>query len=389
MDKGKKQDILYISSVPVTLLYSGATFMYRLFQGYEQRLLIVQDKKLQEASQLDAAPYFYINPLAGKLINTRFRYVYNLLNVFKNDFFIPATVKKIMKEKSPKLIVTVSNGLMWILAYQVARKYKIPLVIIAHDDLHCYFSEKKTSGRLINNLFAKAYRHAANRFCISELMKDTYLSKFNSPAEVLYPLQGNKLAPLPESKREGGLRIAYAGSLDVKVYVDMIIMLADELRKVNGKLVLFATEFPQKLAACDNIVNYGFLHPDELQRKMQETADAFFVPFIFETGDTNVELAFPSKMADYTLIPKPLLIWAPAGCALSLWFSSLNERAGVLVTEFDKQKITEAIRDLSDPGNNERWGKNSYNAGAYYFDGKKQQAFFFKKLDELITGAVN
>lgn len=386
IEKTGQADILYISSVPVTLLYSGAAFMYRLFEGIEKRLIIFQGIKLHEGSQLKDTNYNYYDPAFNRLRLTRFTEIYNILNIVRNFLFIPDKLNRIIKDKKPKVIITVSNGLLWILAYRVAKRYKLPLVILIHDDMSSYYSKKKISGKLIHFLFRKVYRSARMRFCISELMKERYDERYQVTAEVLYPLQGKQEAGIicTPIKLQKAITIAYAGSLDAGPYADMIVMLANELKAVNGSLIVFANTFPEQLASVSNIINYGFLTPDLLQQKLEENAHALFVPFPFYDSALNVELAFPSKIADYTIARKPLLIWAPPDCALSTWFRSLPVPVGVLVESLDKTAVAEAIIQVSDPLNNASWGENSFNMGQAYFGNEKQQQFFFSKIKEVI-----
>ena len=379
--------ILYISSVPVTLLYSGATFMYRLFKGWENELTIFQGNKLSEESQLKNTEYHYYPPLFKRLQNTRFKDLYFLLNFAVNYFFVPPKLKRLVKEKKPKVVITVSHGLLWLLAYRVAKRNNLPLVIVIHDDMNSYYPQKKISGKIIHSLFQKVYKNAQLRFCISGLMKERYDVKYHVSAEVLYPLQGKFSVSKERNLRsaDNGLTIAYAGSLDSGPYIDMIINLSKELEKKNGSLIIFTNVFPSRLKAISNIVNHGFLSPDKLEEKLEELADVLFVPFPFYDNDVSVELAFPSKMADYTLIKKPLLIWAPPNCAISGWFRSLDLRIGVLIESLDDKDMSKAIDELLDPINNSNWGKNSYAIGQEYFNNEKQQQFFFSKIRELIA----
>ena len=162
-------------------------------------------------------------------------------------------------------------------------------------------------------------------------------------------------------------------------------MLAAALKKVQGSLLIFSNTFPDQLANVGNITNSGFLHPEALEKKLKESADVLFVPFPFYDRETNVELAFPSKIADYTLISKPLLIWAPGGCAVSLWFRSLPAPVGVLVETVNQEDIERAVERLSVNADNKSWGDNSYQAGQEYFGNKNQKDFFFTKLSGIIT----
>lgn len=379
-------NIFYVSSVPVTLFSSGATFMHRLFEGSEKRLSILQGIKLQETTQLKNIEYNYYEPVFKNLQYSRFRELYYFINIARYYFLMPQVAKQILKQHDPRVIVTVSNGLLWVLAYRIAKKHKLPLVILIHDDMNAYYSTKKISGKLIHALFKKVYRAADLRFCISELMRDRYVEKFKVPAELLYPLQGKPtISHFKERREHTKLTIAYAGSLDTGIYVDMLTMLAAALKKVQGSLLIFSNTFPHQLANVGNITNSGFLHPEALEKKLKESADVLFVPFPFYDKETNVELAFPSKIADYTLISKPLLIWAPQGCAVSLWFRSLPAPVGVLVESMNQEEIEWAVEHLSLNVDNKRWGYNSYETGQEYFGNKTQKDFFLRKLSGVIN----
>ena len=71
----------------------------------------------------------------------------------------------------------------------------------------------------------------------------------------------------------------------------------------------------------------------ELFEGLRRDADVLFVPMSFAAEDApNMRAGFPSKIADYTAVGLPLLIWGPPYCSAVRWARE-NSGAAEVVDE--------------------------------------------------------
>src|SRR5687768_10395858 len=108
---------------------------------------------------------------------------------------------------------------------------------------------------------------------------------------------------------------------------------------------------------------------------LREEADALFVPMSFDESDrANMEMAFPSKLADYTATGLPLLIYGPAYCSAVVW---ARDNQGVAEVVEDKADLSDAINRLAnDPSHRVALGKRALATGREYFTHARAQQVF-------------
>jgi hypothetical protein len=93
----------------------------------------------------------------------------------------------------------------------------------------------------------------------------------------------------------------------------------------------------------------------------------------------NMEMAFPSKLADYTGIGLPLLIYGPAYCSAVRW---ANDNPGVaeVVQSEDRSLLTLAIQRLADASTRVALGARALQTGRRYFEQGVAQRIFLNAL---------
>jgi hypothetical protein len=103
------------------------------------------------------------------------------------------------------------------------------------------------------------------------------------------------------------------------------------------------------------------------------------VPMSFEESDrANMQMAFPSKLADYTATGLPLLIYGPAYCSAVAW---ARENPGVAeVVEAEAQLASAVARLATDPTRRIAVGTHALNAGRKYFSHDRTQRTFYAAL---------
>jgi glycosyltransferase involved in cell wall biosynthesis len=91
-----------------------------------------------------------------------------------------------------------------------------------------------------------------------------------------------------------------------------------------------------------------------------------------------MEMAFPSKLADYTATGVPLLIYGPSYCSAVAW---ANENSGVAEVVESENDLTKAIANLANnPDHRLALGKRALNIGREYFSHQRVQQIFYRSL---------
>jgi glycosyltransferase involved in cell wall biosynthesis len=114
-------------------------------------------------------------------------------------------------------------------------------------------------------------------------------------------------------------------------------------------------------------------------KTLRNEADALFVPMSFDAADrANMEMAFPSKLADYTATALPLIIYGPNYCSAVAWARE-NEGVAVIV-ESDSDLHNAVILLANNPDKRIALGKRALSVGREYFTHDRVQEQFFKAL---------
>jgi glycosyltransferase involved in cell wall biosynthesis len=91
-----------------------------------------------------------------------------------------------------------------------------------------------------------------------------------------------------------------------------------------------------------------------------------------------MEMAFPSKLADYTATGLPLLIYGPGYCSAVVW---AHENSGVAEIVEAETDLSLAIQRLAnDPEHRLRIGKRALDVGGANFTHARVQQVFHKAL---------
>ncbi len=103
------------------------------------------------------------------------------------------------------------------------------------------------------------------------------------------------------------------------------------------------------------------------------------MPMSFDASDrANMEMAFPSKLADYTATGLPLLIYGPAYCSAVVW---ARENPGVAeVVEAEAELTKRSTRLANDPAQRVALGKRALDVGREYFTHERVQQVFHRAL---------
>jgi len=117
----------------------------------------------------------------------------------------------------------------------------------------------------------------------------------------------------------------------------------------------------------------------QLLARLREEADALFVPMSFAESDRgNMTMAFPSKLADYTVTGLPLLIYGPAYCSAVKW---ARDNPGVAEVIESESGLSEAVASLAQqPEHRLALGTRVLEVGHEYFSHARVQQVFHQSL---------
>src|SRR6185503_8604098 len=166
-------------------------------------------------------------------------------------------------------------------------------------------------------------------------------------------------------------------------YAHALIALSQALDTVNGRLLIFGplTVDQARQIGLDrpNITVGGLLSWSDLINRLRHEVDALFVPMSFDARDrSNMEMAFPSKLADCTAIGVPLLIYGPGYCSAVRW---ARENSGVAEVVEAQEGLAEVVQRLANnPALRVELGMKALEVGQKYFEYETVLSVFTRAL---------
>ena len=377
-----------VSDVTVERTAGGMLLLYRLLRNYPPgQLLILSSGALSSGKQDDRLPAVMYEP-AGvyppRIIRGRLNPVWPFVDAAIARRQAAAVIDR-LREFAPDAILTTTTMLLWLVAAAAARRLAVPLHLILHDDWPTWHVGERPrwsrpAGRwACRRVMAPVYRAALSRLCISPGMEEHYRRLFGAPGRVLYPCRGEdspactvRVRPEPG----GPPVIAYCGWVHLAdgpgTRLDILRKSAAVVAARGGHLDLY-TQTPRHLLEARGlrppVVRFcGFFSPDNLADRLGRTAHLLIANASFDRAERDeVATLFPSKMADYTAVGLPILVWGPKYSAAARWAAE-NPEATVLVTTPDPEPVVKEVdRLVDDPAHAARLAAAAITAGNRYF----------------------
>ncbi|HKY45128.1 MAG TPA: hypothetical protein VJM50_18700, partial [Pyrinomonadaceae bacterium] len=256
----------------------------------------------------------------------------------------------------------------------------VPLHLMIHDDWPRAAVIAPAFRNWLEARFGDVYRQAQSRLCVSPAMRRFYQERYGEPAHVIYPSRAPdcpRFEDPPErlSRNNKPFTIAFAGTINSNGYIQTLLALEQALKPIGGRLLVFgpltsAVGFDGQFTQVCGLVSWN-----DLMARLRDEADALFVPMSFDASDrANMEMAFPSKLADYTATGLPLLIYGPGYCSAVVW---ARDNEGVAEVIEAQAHLGEAIKRLAnDPAHRVALGRRALNVGGEYFTHNRVQEVF-------------
>jgi glycosyltransferase involved in cell wall biosynthesis len=382
------RNLLYVGDVPVEASYHGSALLHRLLSDYpHEKLTIIETATKSEPQRRLPRVAYLSHPIARqRWLNTRFHpYAVAWFTQTGKRFAQP--IAQSLNGFKAEGVFTVAHGFGWLAAADIASKRRLPLHLMVHDDWPRVAHVPASFRKSLDERFASVYRQAQSRLCVSPAMSKFYCEHYGEPAEVIYPNRARDCPDFEEpparlAHNDKPFTIAFAGTINSNGYIRALLALQDALKPVTGRLLIFGplTSEQARQAGFDSTTTVcGLLKASDLLFRLRDEAHALFVPMSFDARDkANMEMAFPSKLADCTAVGLPLLIYGPSYCSAVTW---AHENSGVAEIVEVEHALSNAIERLAkDPAHRLALGKRALNVGQQYFTHARVQQRFHQFL---------
>ena len=383
-------NLLYVGDVPVEASYHGSALLHRLLTDYPHEKLTVIETATQSEPKRRLPNVSYMSHPIGKprLLNTRF-HPYAVAWFSQAGARRGPRIAQSLNGFKFEAVLTVAHGFGWLAAAKIANKRNVPLHLMVHDDWPRMVDIAPRFRNWLDARFASVYRQAESRLCVSPAMRNFYQERYGRPAHVIYPSRARDCPNFEEpperlARNDKPFTIAFAGTINSNGYIQALLALQNALKPVRGRLLIFGplTSDVARQIGLDAEV-CGLLRSNDLMARLREEADALFVPMSFTAPDrANMEMAFPSKLADCTATSLPLLIYGPRYCSAVAW---ARENEGVAEVVEAEAQLGEAIKRLAhDPAYRVSLGRRALDVGREYFTHERVRQLFHQALSAKI-----
>lgn len=363
--------LLYIGDQPVEQTVGGPALLYRLLEDYPVASLRIVESNLAVSRpdrRLPGVAYDAVPVGVPRLQFTRFRPQHCSLMYLTGAARRPL-YSRAVRAFDPEAILTISHGTSWLTAAAVARQRRIPLHLVLHDDIVRMSGVSPWLHTRVEESLGRVYRQAASRMCIGPVMEAHYRRRYGVPGSIVFPSRSATTASLPPPPASGrtSLVFAYAGSVHQGGYNGDLPAVAAALEPLGHRLLVYSPACAGGRAPPGldrpNVIPRPAVPSGELLGRLRAEADALVLPMSFdESMRIEMELCFPSKLADYTATGLPILLWAPPTASAVQW---AREREGALevVDSADPAALRGAASRLADPAVRESLGRTAAAAG--------------------------
>jgi hypothetical protein len=380
-------NLLYVGDIPVEASYQSSIQLHRLLRRYPRgQLCIVETRQPPSRIEwrLPGVAYHFLPLATSETMRGAAGAAYRL--------WLTATVAqrspqalRVIDAFRPEAILTIASGHGWLVAAAAARQLDVPLHLIAHDDWPKRSGLDRAFIGWSRARFARAYRQARSRLCVSPFMVDAFERRYGVRGSLLYPVRSPDdvtAAASPATAEADRLTIAFCGGSGAHV-MPGLITLGRALAGVDARVVVFGPfdeAKRQRLRSITPAFEFrGFVERGELMQGLR-AASLLFAPMAFDRASRdNMSVSFPSKLADYTAASVPILVHGPDYSSASRW--ARHHDAAAVVTMDDPATLRDAVVALhADRPRRQRLADRAVAAGDSCFDFDHGHAVFERAL---------
>ena len=396
--------LLLLSDVNAERTGGGALVLYRLLQGYPpDRLQIVSYPTSSWTGPIERLPgvtYHTLHYRIPRLIFNRFNPFWPLV-MARYIRLRTREALALVESFQPEAVLSVAHDYLWFVADSIARRLDLPLHLILHDDWPHMQSGAPAPWirpaviRACERMIGSVFRRSSELYAVSPGMAERYRATHGVQCHVLYPSRGED-SPMPAVRVRSApaepLVVAYAGMIHQDWTAQALRDVGNVLVRLGGRLELYVPYAEERLAGWGLVAPYirsvGFFAAHEMAKRVAASAHALFLPASFRPGDRrDIETLFPSKLADYTAVGLPLLIWGPSYSTVAQW-ALANPGAAELITDPDAAALAGPLARLGQGGDDaRRLATGAIAAGIRDFDPVAVRTHFLTALASHGTGS--
>jgi hypothetical protein len=274
----------------------------------------------------------------------------------------------------------------------------IPVHLFLHEDYPfnvAYFFQcqqrwwRQLTMFIADRLSSPVIRRAKTRFSVSPGMQEEMARK-GIQSELLYPSRGED-SPIPmvrvNGNPSGAPTVAHCGSLHLRGNGELLNDIAEIVGADGGTLDLYtnhtADYWKGRGLVSPFVRRIGFFPPTEMAERLASTAHCLVVTASFYPEDRyNETTLFPSKMADYTAVGLPIIVWGPPSSSIARW-ASAHPGACALITDRDPAFVRSAImRFVRDPQYSASVSARGVEVGRALFDPGAARSQFYRAITQ-------
>ena len=347
--------LAYVGEVPVRNISAGPALLYRLLESYPRdRLLLIESDHNAPAPALQLpvphAPFFLMHQ---RLMCSRLSEPYSAW-VYRHAAARGRKLVPRLRKFRAEAVLGLGHGFGWQAADAAARAMGVPLHLLVHDHWRASMMIPARLNADAEHRFAEVYRGAATRLPISPAMEAHYRHRYGAAGIIVRPSRGADALDLAEpplrQPTPNAFVFAYAGSAGSAGQRRTLIDFAHAIAPLGARLRIYQGMELDLLRreglGSDNVELAAFRPAHALHQDLMASVDAMYLPMSFAPEDRdNVELCFPSKLADYTVAGLPILVRGPAYSTAAHWAGAYPGVAE-LVTTAEAAPLTAAARRI-------------------------------------------
>jgi glycosyltransferase involved in cell wall biosynthesis len=304
-----------------------------------------------DANFIPSFPVTYINPpeipLLGGFIK---RHHDRLLRYF--HWYIVRNVKKAIKEYKPDMVYSNCPNIdYFICGYKAAKALNIPLMVHMHDLWEENAKPETYLLKMAEKWESIILKDASIVLCMTEVQQQHYWNKYGIKTELIpHCIKDSDLENLDLTYRRTQKRnIIFTGAISPVMNMDAMIQFAKASHILNNNLkVNICTG-----SSVESVFTLGFnrdntdvqwLTRNEV-KDLQNNSAILFAPLSFKNGGMEeVKTVFSTKLLEYLLSGRPILIFAPPFSHHAI--SAKQNGWAYVVDEDDPGKIVKAVERL-------------------------------------------
>lgn len=288
-----------------------------------------------------------------------------------------------------QVFAVLNNPLMFALAHRVAARLQVPLLTLVWDPpeyLLRIAAFDRWSRRSLLNEFRRCLAKSQRVAVVSEAMQRYYAEFTDAPIQILR--HGLPVPEVPESKSclnppSNEWLIGFAGSMYASdAWMALLNALDQADWRVAGRPVRIRMLTGNLTINCRRgarIDYFGFRSPDEAQ-DILSGCHLTYLPQPFSPAQRDLcQFAFPTKLANYLTLGRPVFVHAPSEGALSEFIEC--NLIGVQADSLEPAPILAALEQVfSDTELHREISANVIEVARRYFD----QSVFHAAVDRLL-----